>query len=81
MNLVNLMATYESEAAFGRSNLADQFEMPSALLNDMMLPCDSCKFADSCASKETECSAFRTWSKNGQYKSSDIGRHVRAIKR
>jgi len=80
MSLVSLMATYEPEAAFGRSNVGAQYEMPSALMNDMALPCDTCPLADSCASKLTECSAFRTWSKNGQYKDSDVGRYVRAIK-
>jgi hypothetical protein len=60
---------------------ASQIEVtPAAMMNDAAIPCDTCKFAASCATKVTECSAFRVWSKTGQYADSDVGRLVRAIK-
>ena len=53
---------------------------PQAMLNDADIPCDTCKFVDSCAAKFTECSAFRTWAKSGQFKDSDVGRFIRLMK-
>jgi hypothetical protein len=44
------------------------------------LPCDTCSLAVSCEVNFTECSAFRNWSARGDYKDSDVGRFVRAMK-
>ena len=43
-------------------------------------PCDGCKFADRCAERFEECSAFRNWSKSGDFKDSDVGRYIRIMK-
>ena len=44
------------------------------------IPCDSCEFADICAVKFLECSAFRNWATSGNYVDSDVNRHTRAMK-
>jgi hypothetical protein len=67
--------TYFNHDAFKSAQVT-----PQAMLNDAEIPCDTCELATSCATNFTECSAFRTWSKNGQFKDSDVGRFVRAMK-
>ena len=44
------------------------------------IPCDTCEFADICAVKFLECSAFRNWTTSGNYVDSDVNRHTRAMK-
>jgi len=76
--LVEAASLYESEVAFGRST-ASQMELTTPV-NKRELPCDGCKFEDRCAARFEECSAFRTWSKMGDFKDSDVGRNIRAMK-
>ena len=45
--------------------------------NKREIPCDSCEFADKCAAKNLECSAFRTWAHRGDYVDSDVARLLR----
>ena len=45
--------------------------------NKREIPCDSCEFADKCAAKNLECSAFRTWAHRGDYVDSDVARLMR----
>jgi len=77
-NYIEMASLYESEVAFGRST-ASQMDTGSPV-NKREIPCDSCMLADSCAAKFTECSAFRNWSKSGDFKDSDVARHIRVMK-
>jgi hypothetical protein len=74
------MIGYDSYFNHDPSTASQREVTPQAMLNDAAIPCDTCKLADSCAAKFTECSAFRTWSKYGQFDYSDVGRHVRVMK-
>jgi len=74
------MIGYDSYFNYDASTAGSIEVTPQAMLNDADIPCDTCKFADSCAAKFTECSAFRTWSKSGQFKDIDVGRLVRVMK-
>jgi hypothetical protein len=74
------MIGYDSYFNYDASTAGSMEVVPQAMINDMVYPCDTCPLADSCATKFTECSAFRTWSKSGQFKDSDVGRLVRVMK-
>jgi len=52
----------------------------TTVVNKRELCCDGCKFEDRCAARFEECSAFRTWSKMGDFKDSDVGRNIRVMK-
>jgi len=78
LNLIELASTFESEVAFGRST-ASQMDIGTPT-NVRDYPCDGCKFADRCAERFEECSAFRNWSKSGDFKDSDVGRYIRIMK-
>lgn len=69
---------YESEAAFGRAEAKFPMSTPQ---NKREVPCDSCSLAEKCAVQLTECSAFRNWSHDGDYKDSDVGRFIRVMKK
>ena len=47
-------------------------------VNKKEIPCDGCKFEDTCAEKVMECSAFRNWASNGDYVETDVVRFLRA---
>lgn len=79
MNLIDIASLYESEVAFGRST-ASQMDTGSPE-NKREIPCDTCPLADRCAERFEECSAFRNWSKAGDFKDSDVARHIRVMKR
>ena len=40
-------------------------------------PCDTCPLFDQCAANGTECSAFRNWGTNGDFKDEDVQRLLR----
>ena len=46
--------------------------------NKRECPCDTCPLFDACAAKGTECSAFRNWGTNGDFKDTDVQRLLRA---
>ena len=46
--------------------------------NTRECPCDTCPLFEACATKGTECSAFRNWGTNGDYKDADVQRLLRA---
>ena len=46
--------------------------------NKKECPCDTCPMFDACAVNGTECSAFRNWGTNGDYKEVDVTRLLRA---
>ena len=45
--------------------------------NKRECPCDTCPMYDACAVKGTECSAFRNWGTNGDFKDVDVTRLLR----
>ena len=69
----------ELDAAWGRSNVAgEDFGTPE---NKREIPCElPCENATKCMNEGLECSAFRNWSAKGDYKDSDVGRYLRAMK-
>jgi len=69
----------ELDAAWGRSNVAgEDFGTPE---NKREIPCElPCENATKCMNEGLECSAFRNWSAKGDYKDSDVGRYLRALK-
>ena len=46
--------------------------------NKRECPCDTCPLFDACAADGTECSAFRNWGTNGDFKDTDVQRLLRA---
>ena len=46
--------------------------------NKRECPCDTCPMYEACAANGTECSAFRNWGTNGDYKDTDVQRLLRA---
>ena len=56
-----------------RSNIIheDQHYGPE---NKMELPCDTCDLMEQCATDMTECSAFKSWTTNGEYDSLKVGK-------
>jgi hypothetical protein len=42
-------------------------------------PCDTCPLASKCAAQAVACKAFNTWSQNGTFFNSQIGRNLRSI--
>ena len=74
------MIGYDSYFNHDPSTASQRKVTPKPMLNDAAIPCDTCKLANSCAAKFTECSAFRTWSKHGQFEDFDVGRYVRVMK-
>ena len=56
-----------------RSNVAglDLYYGPE---NKMELPCDTCSMMEQCAADVTECSAFKSWTTNGEYDSQKVGK-------
>ena len=56
-----------------RSNVAgmDLYYGPE---NKMALPCDTCDLMEQCATDMTECSAFKSWTTNGEYDSQKVGK-------
>ena len=56
-----------------RSNVAglDLYYGPE---NKMELPCDTCPMMEQCATDMTECSAFKSWTTNGEYDSLKVGK-------
>ena len=46
--------------------------------NKRECPCDTCPLFEQCAAKGTECSAFRNWGTNGDFKDADVQRLLRA---
>jgi len=56
-----------------RSNVAgmDLYYGPE---NKMELPCDTCDLMEQCAADVTECSAFKSWTTNGEYDSLKVGK-------
>ena len=47
-------------------------------VNKKEIPCDTCEYENTCASKVLECSAFRNWASTGDYKETDVIRFLRA---
>ena len=45
--------------------------------NKRECPCDTCPLFDQCAVNGTECSAFRNWGTDGDYKDTDVQRLLR----
>ena len=45
--------------------------------NKRECPCDTCPLFDQCAVNGTECSAFRNWGRDGDYKDTDVQRLLR----
>jgi hypothetical protein len=74
------MIGYDSYFNHDRSTAGSVEVVPQAMINDMVYPCDTCPLADSCATKFTECSAFRKWSKDGRYAQKDVARFIRLMK-
>ena len=46
--------------------------------NKRECPCDTCPLFEQCAANGTECSAFRNWGTNGDFKDTDVQRLLRA---
>ena len=46
--------------------------------NKRECPCDTCPLFEQCAANGTECSAFRNWGTNGDFKDADVQRLLRA---
>ena len=49
----------------------DQYYGPE---NKMEIPCDTCDLMEQCAEKFMECSAFKSWTTNGEYDSLKVGK-------
>ena len=45
--------------------------------NKRECPCDTCPLFEQCAANGTECSAFRNWGTNGDFKDTDVQRLLR----
>ena len=56
-----------------RSNVAGM-ELYYGPENKMELPCDTCDLMEQCAADVTECSAFKSWTTNGEYDSLKVGK-------
>ncbi len=71
----------EFDAAWGKSNVADmELETPGPE-NKREIPCElPCENATKCMNEGLECSAFRNWTAKGDFKDSDVGRYLRAMK-
>jgi hypothetical protein len=69
---------YDSEFQFKKA-VVQKFQ-PDTMLDDMMMPCDTCSKSASCEANATECTAFRTWTSFGKYAESDVQRLVRGVK-
>ena len=48
--------------------------------NKRECPCDTCPLFEECAVKGTECSAFRNWGTDGDYKDTDVQRLLRVLR-
>jgi hypothetical protein len=67
--------------AFFQHNKSTGQEFSHIINNVRDVPCETgCANYKKCASQTLECSAFRNWATSGDYKDSDVGRFVRAIK-
>ena len=71
----------EFDAAWGKSNVAGmELETPGPE-NKREIPCElPCENATKCMNEGLDCSAFRNWTAKGDYKDSDVGRYLRAMK-
>ena len=81
MNTSNLIAELSTSVGQGifssvRSNINHE-EMHYGPENKRECPCDTCPMYDACAVKGTECSAFRNWGTNGDFKDVDVTRLLR----
>ena len=71
----------EFDAAWGKSNVAGMDLETPGPENKREIPCElPCENVDKCMNEGLECSAFRHWSAKGDYKDSDVGRYLRAMK-
>ena len=71
---------YDAEAyrGIGRGeNDTEGYNAVAGPENKRECPCDTCPMYDACAVKGTECSAFRNWGTNGDFKDVDVTRLLR----
>ena len=71
---------YDAEAHNGRGTPTEYNEISEILPVIPLDPCASCSKMTSCASKMTDCKAFRTYAATGKFKSTDIARLLKEIK-
>ena len=71
---------YDAEAHNGRGTPTEYSEMAEILPVIPLDPCVSCPKMTSCASKMTDCKAFRTYAATGKFKTTDIARLLKEIK-
>jgi hypothetical protein len=48
-------------------------------VDNRSIPCDTCKRSKQCEEEETDCSAFRTWTKTGDYNNMYINKTMRKL--
>ena len=84
----NVMIWTDSEVYMGKGTkwidkdgtvpVYNTIEVHTGPENKRECPCDTCPMFDACAANGTECSAFRNWGTNGDFKDTDVQRLLRA---
>ena len=74
------MIWMDAEAYMGKGTKSEYSEVTENHYgpeNKRDCPCDTCPLYDQCAKEGTECSAFRNWGTDGDYKDTDVQRLLR----
>ena len=78
-NLIAELSTSVDQGIFSyKKSAINHEEMHYGPENKKDCPCDTCPMFDACATNGTECSAFRNWGTNGDFKDADVQRLLRA---
>lgn len=68
------------DASFMHSSVgATEEQYLPSLATKMPMPCDTCPLFEQCAQNATDCSAFRRWTRWGEYKTKSVGRLIKAF--
>ena len=82
MSYTNLIAELSTSVGQGtysyKKSAINHEEMHYGPENKRECPCDTCPLFEQCAANGTECSAFRNWGTNGDFKDNDVQRLLRA---
>jgi len=77
-NLAALTSFIDSEFMFSPVGTKHEQYLPS-LETRMPMPCDACPLMNKCADNGTDCTAFRRWTRHGDYKQKNVGRLLKAF--
>ena len=78
-NLIAELSTSVDQGTYTyKKSAINHEEMHYGPENKRDCPCDTCPLFEQCAAKFTECSAFRNWGTNGDFKDADVTRLLRA---